>query len=77
MIRAYEPGFYSLKESLIYLVSLDTLYCFLFSFTRCQDAAQFKHQTLRQQRLFLYSTLRGNAELGDNNQVEVALVIYL
>ena len=23
------------------------------------------------------STLRGNAELGDNNQVQVALVVYL
>ena len=27
--------------------------------------------------LFPNSTLRGNAELGDNNQVAVALVIYL
>ena len=26
---------------------------------------------------FPNSTLRGNAELGDNNEVEVALVIYL
>ena len=27
--------------------------------------------------VFPDSTLRSNAELGDNNQVEVALVIYL
>ena len=28
-------------------------------------------------QMFPDSKLRGNAELGDNNQVEVALVIYL
>ena len=35
------------------------------------------HLLLIKNYIFPDSTLRGNAELGDNNQVKVALVIYL
>ena len=34
-------------------------------------------KTYLSSNIFPNSTLRGNAELGDNNQVEVTLVIYL
>ena len=37
----------------------------------------FKKELTRTDGRFPDSTLRGNAELGDNNQVQVALVINL